>query len=527
MINVISPGTKKEASDIVINGIRRSCGQTQVQQSSISYLDRIMGKSSHDCWVFIDPIESWADRIIYLVNETPRSKVIIFGSIPESLSQTLDISIAPLTEELQKYNSCSPAPKHGFSESQININYHHTIAGVNSPIDIRPLIHFDFTDEWNNLGYGEIRLDGSIWSLSQQVKVPLKALIADIKVGGCVISAYCGLWEQKSSSLLWFNRSVGPVDSQEWRLVEVFLSNHRHEDLLCWPVVSEIPYGFDAAVTMRLDCDEDIESARGLWKSYQKMNIPFSLALHSSVLEDTHQHALAKEVLADGGAILSHSATHAPNWGGNYDAAFKDAKISAEKIKEITGHSVRYAVSPFHQTPHYARLALSDAGYAGCIGGIIHNDPDFLMARAGLPPGSAPDFIGHSQQVMMHGDCMLAKGEPLMIYKQAFNIAKNGRAFFGYLDHPFSPRYQYGWTSEEQRITMHQKFIDYMKRSGNVLFSNEEDAMDFLSAKSNISIKLMSSRFEIKPSYVHKSKWPLAIEYAGVLHCVDEGGVAL
>lgn len=96
MINVISPGTKKEASDIVINGIRRSCGQTQVQQSSISYLDRIMGKSSHDCWVFIDPIESWADRIIYLVNETPRSKVIIFGSIPESLTQTLDISIAQI-----------------------------------------------------------------------------------------------------------------------------------------------------------------------------------------------------------------------------------------------------------------------------------------------------------------------------------------------------------------------------------------------------------------------------------------------
>src|SRR5690606_27172436 len=112
---------------------------------------------------------------------------------------------------------------------------------------------------------------------------------------------------------------------------------------------------------------------------------------------------------------------------------------------------VPYAVSPFHQSPQYALEALCDVGYSGCIGGIIRNDPEFLLARGGELAGFPVGFIGHSQQCMLHGDCLLEAGDPLAIYKMAFDQALETRSLFGYLDHPFSERYQYGWVDEESR----------------------------------------------------------------------------
>ena len=67
---------------------------------------------------------------------------------------------------------------------------------------------------------------------------------------------------------------------------------------------------------MRLDCDEDVESARELWALYRNLDVPFSIAIHTAHLSEKKNHVLPREILAFGGTILSHSATHAPNWGG-------------------------------------------------------------------------------------------------------------------------------------------------------------------------------------------------------------------
>ena len=517
MIQVLYPGSKLQAGSIITAAIKRSCGFSQVISKPFSYLKHWLDLPVKSCFVFIDPPEEWSEDIIHILNNG-LAKIILLGIIPSSLADYLEVTLSPISDDLINATNCEPAPTYSYSESRACINYVAPIAKVKSPILRRPFKRFDFTDEWNNLGFGAISADNSIWSISQNAIVPMDAKVANISIDSNEVSAYAAMWDLPKASLFWFNRSVGPVDSQEWRLIEIFIANHRSAELPCWPVLLEIPYGYSAAVTMRLDCDEDVESARELWNVYQNMQIPFSLALHSAVLPDVKHHKLAKEVLAHGGSILSHTATHAPDWGGSYDAAFKEGLDSKISILAATNQLVRYAVSPFHQTPDYARTALADAGYEGCIGGIIKNDPDFLMARAGAPPGSSDGFIGHSQQCMLHGDCMLQGEDPLKIFKQAFDYAMAGRALFGYLDHPFSERYQYGWNNEEDRIQMHQKFVDYMKNSDNILFLNEDDALDFIRYKSLISIINDGEKFQVSTSFTNKSKFTLGVEYEGTLH---------
>ncbi len=122
---------------------------------------------------------------------------------------------------------------------------------------------------------------------------------------------------------------------------------------------------------------------------------------------------------------------------------------------------------------------------------------------------------------------MLQENDPLRIFKQAFDQARAGRTFFGYLDHPFSERYQYGWSSESHRIVIHQDFITYIQQSGNVLFCNEDDAMDFLRQKASVNFKSEDEgyRVNIEPEYY--PKWPIAIEYAGNIYSLSEGGLEL
>jgi hypothetical protein len=293
------------------------------------------------------------------------------------------------------------------------------------------------------------------------------------------------------------------------------------------PVLSEIPYGYVAAVTMRLDCDEDVESARTLWQAYKAMNVPFSLAIHARVLKDPKHHELPREILLAGGSLLSHTATHAPDWGGSYEAAYNEGLVSADAIEVATGNRVRYAVSPFHQTPVYARGALADAGYDGCIGGIIRNDYDFLMARSGIPPWGVKGFIGHTQQCMLHGDCMLMGEDPLAIFKDAFELAKLSRTFFGYLDHPFSERYQYGWASECQRVAMHEQFVGYIQQQENVLFMNENDAMDFLHDRASVMIGGTHKGISLKRTIKPKSNYLQSAEYGGETYVLTEDEVLL
>jgi hypothetical protein len=323
--------------------------------------------------------------------------------------------------------------------------------------------------------------------------IELAALIA---APGSRVGSYAALFDDRDVSILWFNRPVGPIDSFEWRLVEVFLSSHRADELPAQPVLSEIPFGNDAIVTMRLDCDEDIESARSLWLKYREWGVPLSLAVNTALLAGDERFPLLADVLSSGGSILSHSATHAANWGGCYDVALEEAVSSAARLEQVTGRRPRFAVSPFHLTPGYALAALQHAGYEGCVGGNVAGNPEFNLARGGELAGLSPGFVGHSQQCMLHGDCMLEGADPMAVYRQAFDLARETRSMFAYTDHPFSTRYSYGWNGENARIAAHRTLLDYIAETAKrPLYLGMDEALDFLAAKARTEVTARDGGF--------------------------------
>lgn len=153
-------------------------------------------------------------------------------------------------------------------------------------------------------------------------------------------------------------------------------------------------------------------------------------------------------------------------------------------------------------------MALQRTGYAGGIGGSVHTNPEFLLARGGELAWMPSGFIGHSQQCMLHGEC--ASG----VYAEAFDLAYETGGLFGYLDHPFSERYQYGWSDEEQRGAVHEQLITHIRaRAARPLFMSEDEAMDFLLWRSLVRVVVEDEQLFIDgPPYPHLT---LAVEYRG------------
>lgn len=521
MIGILFSNAAGEAGRYVTAAMRRSVSRTQAQPVSLGALR----SAAPDMVVAIDAPDEWGGELLEWLRARPR-KLMLFGRVPASLTSYLGCHPADLPETWPAVARSEPAPSGEARESRGVVHYGARARLLGADAWRRPLERFDFTDEWNNLGYGAIRGDGSIWSLTRAVHVAPEVELAALTVDGAQVCSYAALADTEQTSLLWFNRAVGPCDSFEWRVVEAFVSGYRHDKLPCCPVLSEIPAGFDAAITSRLDCDEDVESARPLWQAYQRLGVPFTLAVHTRNLDDAGHHQILRELLADGGAVLSHTATHAPNWGGSYEAALGEGRQSAARIHDVTGRTVRYAVSPFHQSPPYALRALADAGYDGCVGGIIRNDPEFVIARGGALADVPEGFIGHSQQCMLHGDCMLRDGDALAVFKQAFDLAYATRTLFGYLDHPFSPRYQYGWPDERSRIDAHEQFIAYIRaKAEKPLFMHEEAALDFVRFRAAARVMGEQGAFRIDLPSGDAMPLALAVEFRGNCVAVDTGAL--
>jgi len=473
--------------------LRRSFTRGVVIEASVALWKQYLDEGRPFVLAVADPHPEWCELIRATVKKAG-SKVIIFGAVPDNLLSLLDAQMSPHFEEDELLLfSCSPAETNNYSESPATVVYNSdNELGAKSPMKTRLCERFDFMAEWNNLGFGAIKADQSIWAISSKITIPSENVVAEVRADLRAITSYAGLWNFADSCLLWFNRPVGPVDSQEWLIIEEFVSSYAFESAICLPVISEIPPGYDACVTMRLDCDEDITSASQLYELYKEKSVPFSLAVHASVLEDRSHHSFLKDFVSEGGCVLTHSWSHPINWGGSYEEAVSQVTRSVESIKGVLGETiaVKYAVSPFHQNPTYAVQGMADAGLSGFVGGIICNDPEYLFARGGEVPFASRGFIGHSQQCMLHGECMLTGKDPLEIFKESFEIAKRGKSLFGFLDHPFSPRYAYGWTSENDRCKAHSQFIDYMNSTGDVLYLTEEQALDWIALKDSVELCL-------------------------------------
>ncbi|MGI4860813.1 MAG: polysaccharide deacetylase family protein [Janthinobacterium lividum] len=522
MIGILYPQPARRAGVLVLAALVRSVGRAQAIPLSRGAL------SSVPIVVGVDVPDAWADDLIaWLTLGGAGRKLILFGRVPTQLAAHLGWTLGELPATLAQDCRSAPAPSRAWGASAAFVQYGDTAGALGGATWKRPFERFDFTNEWNNLGYGAIRCDDSPWSLAVALEAGSSEVAAVHTEAGRVTS-YAALLERRGASIFWINRAIGSSDSFEWRLVENFIASHRPDELFCQPVLREVPWGYDAAVTSRLDCDEDVESARPLWNMYRELGVPFSLAVHTRNLQDPRQHVILQELQAQGEAVLSHTASHAPNWGGSYEAALAEGRESATLLREVTGAAVRYAVSPFHQTPPYALEGLADAGYLGCVGGIICNDPEFVLARGGTLAGMPDGFVGHSQQCMLHGECMLEDGDPLAIFKQAFDQAYAGSSLFGYLDHPFSARYAYGWSDEQVRCDAHRALIAHIReRSRRPIFMNENVAMDFLLMKSRATVTATGQGFAVRmPAPAENpSELTLAVDFKGEVFPAEPGGI--
>lgn len=485
MIYLHSHQSDAEVTELVKSAFIRSYTESQVHDCT----QEIKEFCVH---VFVDPVDSDLANIKRISSAS--SKIIILGNLSTNIANMLGMVSEALPEDVSIWDQCDAAPVYGFSESSARICYSSLPDGLECHIVDRPLLRYDFAAEWNNLGYGHVRTDGSMWSLACKAKFASSGdtQLASVYQGDEELTVYATISKHDQSEILWINRKVGFVDTHEFRLLETFITNYKSDSLPCLPLIREIPYGYDAMISMRLDCDEDIASAKALFELYKSQNVPFSLAIRTGQPIKEDDVNLINEVINYGGGILSHSVNHKCNWGVDFEDAKNEAEKSRSDILGLTDmiKSIEYAVSPFHQNPDYAVEALDDSGYKGFIGGIICNDQQYLISRGGKAAAKL-SIISHSQQCMLHGDCLLESGSDLLaIFKQCANYAVKSGAAFGYLDHPFSERYQYGWFTEKQRISVHLDWIEYLKLFGNVLFVNEIELLGHLQKASNTEIWL-------------------------------------
>lgn len=514
MIHILRDESDPVTTEIVVRALQRSFSRGQVRASAdVSDLPARNG-----IVVAINPDEGAAAALGRLANSG--GKIILFGALCRAVADIAGVSIAAIDPSLGPLADCEPTPAYEMRSSSAVLEYSNTTLGRESPLRRRHFCRFDFTDEWNNLGYGRIGFGSGRWSIAQLAD-GFDTLVAGVQVGGTSsIGAAVTQRDLPGGSVLWFARPVGPVDGPDWTIVEEFVSSYRAGELPVRPSLKGAPHGYGGAASMRLDCDEDLASARSLFELYNDRGRPLSLAVTTGRLHRKEDVALIADVLQAGGALLSHSVTHAPQWGGSGEAAEREARDSKGCLERLFPDvSVRYAVSPFHQNPSYVPGALARSGYDGFIAGSIACDPEYLMSRAGVPPFAPPNVVLHSQSCMLHGDCLLAEGaDPLAVFKEAFRLARGGGEFFGYLDHPFSERYSYGWSSERARLDAHSAYLSYLNEECGdepLLFVNEDACMRFIKEKSAVVIDFDEASGDFAISNAFAAGFPLAVRYRG------------
>ena len=500
-------------ANIVGAGMRRSFTASQIKQL---YYDDI--NVLPEAAVLINP-EAREENILNKLKQD-RRKILVLGKLAHPIDEEIGLLSSPLPEEASAWAKINVSTNQPFNATPVTIRYeeNHSLS-QSLMLNPRYLCRYDFNDEWNNLGYGRISVDGSIWSICNKVEekgaLPL-AWILDER--DKPLSLYAALLDRPSSSLLWFNRQVGPVDSLEWHIIERFFADYRDKELVCLPYIPEIPYGFKGAVSMRLDCDQAISSARPLFELYRNEGLPISLAVTTGLKMNQDDLRMLNEVVENKGAVVSHSHNHYSNWGGDYETALREATTSKLWLEENIEKSkpIKYAASPFHQNPAFAINALADAGYKGFVGGIIHNQPEFILGRAGQAPLVKEGIISHSQQCMLHGDCFHRYGSSLEPYKQNFNNHLAAGAIFGYFDHPFSDAYRYGWRDEKERLKAHQELIDFIKEHGDIWWCNLNRCLDFISKRSSLSVSARNEKdILVASAETNDNLLPIAIRWRG------------
>jgi len=219
MIAACFPETCQAEGRLVVAALRRSLSSAQVEQRTAQRL------AKEEIILAINPDEALGKCLVSWLDGSGNKKLLLFGRLPEVLSRRLYLQKAAWPPGFLEALRAAPAAPHAYSESTCHIVYGSKAAKLGFFPWTRAAERFDFTDEWNNLGFGGIRAEGSPWGFAQACRTPSDQELATVNVGGSAFATYASLHDEGNSSILWFNRPAGPIDSCEWRLVEDFIAN--------------------------------------------------------------------------------------------------------------------------------------------------------------------------------------------------------------------------------------------------------------------------------------------------------------
>ncbi len=495
-----------------IQSLIHSSFQRSFGKSQINYLKNIKKKQS-GIHIFLESISKNANIDFQELIKLGGNKIILNGKLNNEIKEILNIKILMSNFDYEKTipaNSLKPS----ISRSKINFNQNlNYLIPFLKEIKERPLWRYDFDLEWNNTFCGNITNENKILNLSHNCFLIEGKNVAFIKNSKDQNIPLISEFELNGNIIIWINRNLSLVDLPEWKIIEEFISNGYFREYPCIPYISEYSSSDNGLITMRLDCDEDIESARKIFEIYKINDLPISLAITTNqIKENQFISSLPKEVIDYGGTILNHSHSHPINWGGSKDNIKKEIITSNNIIKKSFGIKAEYAVSPFHHLTWAALEVLNELNFKGVIAGISSSHHEFLIIKGGSIHETL-DILLHSQQCMIHGDC-LTNTRTVDSYLNAFSLYSNLGFSSGYLDHPISERYDYGWKNLKRQVKTHQQTIEYLLNK-NIKFISQKELFQRFAAKEKIQLKTINKNnfyyFEIK----NESKFCLSISFGG------------
>ena len=448
---------------------------------------------SNSIYVFLEPNEKHYEDYIRSINSLKNIKIIVYGSINPSLFKFLDSHKIDGNTSSQTQSSVSFCEDNNETDYISTTNYFKTIFPHSPLSDHRVSSNYDFDKEWNNRRHANLDYSDIAKTYNKSID-NMSSSICTIYRNSHQQKSLINYFQFHESNLLLINRRRGLSDLPETYILEEYLSNCTFGRHTCYPIVpiiseSSIKDG-DKLISMRLDCDEDIDSALPVYQLYNSLGLPVSLAITSFLLEDIKTRpTLPSLVIDSGGSLLSHSHSHPVAWGGSYAESLKELTYSRELIKRNYEYTVEYAISPFHDMPHYLVPALEKCQYKGIVGGISSKYTDYLTLTSGqISYKSDVTFI--NQQCMLHGQTHQMTSDSWQIslsyfLESSIRIGKSS----GYLDHPISERYCYGWINSNNQVDFHSKFVNILL-ANNIKFISQNDLFERIRAKQNISFKV-------------------------------------
>ncbi len=223
MIHILADKRDAATTEVVVRAFERSFTRGQVRLID-AYQDM---PTSNAVVIVVSPDDEAAKMLGQLIRN--RGKIILQGSLGPGLGEIAGVETFAAAPQFSEFAECEPAPVHGTSQSRASIAYSDSGIGAASCLRRRHFVRFDFSNEWNNLGYGRIGFGENRWSIAQLAS-RFSTMVADVRIDQTLsVGAAVTLRDSSGGSVLWFARPVGAIDGQDWSVVETFISAHRAE----------------------------------------------------------------------------------------------------------------------------------------------------------------------------------------------------------------------------------------------------------------------------------------------------------